>query len=112
VPSLFGDRASGRRWIGREHCRVSGPGTYSPFRPDLKPFIFDLFLGKPALFHSHAYEGEELFASGIDAFDPAADQVNALPGGVGWRSPGYILLLVNMQVPADFSVEVLIRYGD
>jgi hypothetical protein len=64
------------------------PGTYQPFKPDIQPFIFDLFLDKPALFYSHAY-AEELFASGITAFNPVADQINALTGGVEWQSLEY-----------------------
>ena len=152
------------------------PGTYQPFQPDIQPFIFDLFIDKPALFYSHAYE-DELFADGIAAFDPVADQMNRLAGGVEWRSLGYILthlyrektnddgsvdvrmytnhlllkndtqyertyhiskqetlnvpintlsingqefpfrkendlLLVDVQVPADLSIQILIQYGD
>jgi hypothetical protein len=66
------------------------PGTYQPFQPDIQPFIFDLFVDKPALFYSHAYE-DELFADGIDAFDPVADQMNRLAGGVEWQSLDYIV---------------------
>ncbi|HUV67627.1 MAG TPA: hypothetical protein VMW24_27285 [Sedimentisphaerales bacterium] len=88
------------------------PGTYSPFRPDLRPFIFDLFLGKPALFYSHAYEGKELFASGIDAFDPVADQVNALPGGVEWRNLGYIIRHLYLEKTNDDGSMDVKMYGN
>ena len=69
------------------------PGTYRPFQPDIQPFIFDLFIDKPALMYSHAYQGadeDELFAEGIEAFDPVADHMNHLVDGVEWQSLGYI----------------------
>jgi hypothetical protein len=65
-------------------------GTYQPFKPMLQPFIFDLFIDKPALFYSHAYEGD-LFDTGIDAFNPVADQLNQLADDVEWRSLGFIM---------------------
>ena len=66
------------------------PGAYQPFRPDLQPFLFDLFVNKPALFYSHAWQGE-IFDSGIEGFNPVADQLNRVSGGVEWRSLGFIL---------------------
>jgi hypothetical protein len=82
------------------------PGTYGPFQPDLQPFIFDLFIDKPALFYSHAYEGE-LFSDGIDAFNPVADQMNQLTTGVEWRSLGYILKQLSLEkINDDGSVDV------
>jgi hypothetical protein len=66
------------------------PGTYLPFTPQIQPFIFDLFIDKPALFSSHMYEGG-LFDTGLDAFSPVADQINQLPGEIEWKSLGYIM---------------------
>lgn len=85
------------------------PGSYSPFRADLQPFIFDLFVDKPALFYSHAYEERELFASGIDAFNPVADEINNLYGEVEWRNLGYILKHLYLErTNDDGSVDVKI----
>jgi hypothetical protein len=76
------------------------PGAYQPFRPDIQPFIFDLFLDKPALFYSHAYQGE-LFEDGVSAFNPVADQINALAGDVEWQSLGFILRHLYLQKTND-----------
>jgi hypothetical protein len=82
------------------------PGTYHPFQPFLQPFIFDLFIDKPALFYSHAYEGE-LFSDGIDAFNPVADQINQLSNAVEWQSLGYILKQLFLEkMNDDGSVDV------
>jgi hypothetical protein len=87
------------------------PGTYEPFRPIVEPFIFDLFIGKPALFYSHAYE-KELFADGIDAFNPVADRINSLSNGVEWRSLGYIVKHLYLErINSDGSVDVKM-YGN
>ena len=59
-------------------------------RQDIQPLIFDLFIDKPALYYSNAFENG-LFATGINAFNPIADKINNLPGDVEWRSLGYIL---------------------
>ncbi len=87
------------------------PGEYPPFRPHLDPFILDLFVDKPALFYSHASEGE-LFETGIDTFGPVADQVNDLSGEVEWRSLGYIIKHLYLQKRNDDgSVDVKV-YGN
>ncbi len=88
------------------------PGTYQPFRPKVQPFIFDLFIGKPALFYSHA-GSTQLFESGIDAFDPVADEVNLLSGGVEWRSLGDILRRLYLEkTNADGSIDVRMYTND
>jgi len=66
------------------------PATYAPFELDLEPFLFDLFVDRPALFHAYVHEGQ-LFSRGIDAFSPIADQVNAWWGDVQWASLGEIV---------------------
>jgi hypothetical protein len=66
----------------------------------LRDAVFDLFLGKPALFYSHAYEGE-LFQTGMDAFDPLADAVNGLTGDVQWASLNDIVLHLYLQKRND-----------
>ena len=59
------------------------------------------FLGKKTVFEGKMtfqgvfrldgqFEGE-IFDSGIEAFNPVADQLNRVSGGVEWRSLGYIL---------------------
>lgn len=89
------------------------PGTYLPFRPNLQPFLSDLFLGKPALFYSHAYP-KELFADGrVDAFDQLADEINKLPIPVEWRSLGYIVKHLYLEkLNNDGSVDVKIYSND
>lgn len=82
------------------------PGTYQPFTPMLQTAIFDLFINKPALFYSHAYEGG-LFDSGMDEFNPIADQINQLPVEVEWQSLGYILEhLCLKKVNDDGSINI------
>jgi hypothetical protein len=82
------------------------PGSYLPFKPDVQPFIFDLFLDKPALFYSHAYS-DELFANGITAFNPVADQMNILSGGIEWQGLGTILKhLYLKKTNDDGSVDI------
>ncbi len=86
------------------------PGSYLPFKADFQPFLFDLFLGKPALFYSHARE--EIFADGIDGFNPAADWVNNIRKPVEWRSLGYILTHLYQEKTDDdgsISIRMYIR---
>jgi hypothetical protein len=85
------------------------PGTYQPFQPRLQPSIFDLFIDKPALFYSHA---AELFETGIDAFSPAADQVNDLYGEVEWRSLGYIIEHLYLEKTNDDGSVDVKMYGN
>ncbi|MEI6289361.1 MAG: hypothetical protein WCP19_02915 [Chloroflexota bacterium] len=75
------------------------PGSYLPFKADLQPFLFDLFIGKPALFYSHARD--EIFAEGIGGFNPVADQINSLRTPVEWRSLGFILSNLCLEKTED-----------
>lgn len=85
--------------LGRRH-----PGTYEPFTPDIDLILFDLFIGKPALFYSHA---NELFESGMTTFNVVADQMNQLQGGVQWQSLDYILKRLYLEkTNSDGSVDV------
>lgn len=80
------------------------PGTYNPFTADIQLVILDLFIGKPALFHSF---WNELFAEGVDSFNPVADQINALHGDVQWDSPEKILRHLYLErANDDGSVDV------
>lgn len=74
------------------------PGEYPLVEPDLARFLLDLFIDKPALFYSHTYE---LFEDRIGAFDVVADRLNALPGGVEWRSLGDILRNLYLEKTDD-----------
>ena len=86
--------------------------TYETFRPRLQSFILDLFVDKPALFFSHTYEGE-LFGTGrMDAFDPIADQVNAVSGGVEWRSLGHIIKHLYLEKTNDDGSVAVRMYGN
>jgi hypothetical protein len=78
------------------------PGSYSPFKAEIQPFLFDLFIDKPALFYSHAYE-DELFAESVDAFNIVADQVNELPTYIEWKRLGYILSHLYLEKQNDDS---------
>ena len=82
------------------------PGTFQPFEPMFQPFIFNLFIGKPALFYSHPFYGG-IFHEGIDAFSPLADQINQLTGEVEWQSLGYILQhLYLKKINDDGSIDI------
>jgi hypothetical protein len=85
------------------------PGTYEPFQPNLQPFVLDLFIDKPALFYSHA---GELFASGIDTFNPVADGINNLEGEVEWRSLGYIITHLYLEKAEDDGSISVMMYGN
>jgi hypothetical protein len=88
------------------------PGTYLPFQPNIQPFLFDLFIGKPALIYSHAY-GTELFAGNIGEFDPVADQLNQLAGGMQWLSLGNIIKHIHLEkVNDDGSLDVRMFAND
>lgn len=87
-------------------------GSGHPYRADYHPFLFDLFIGKPALFYSHAYVGQ-LFDQGAGAFDDAADHINSLPVPVEWRSLGYIVKHLYLEkTNADASVDVKMYAND
>ena len=73
------------------------PGTY---QQDIQPFIFDLYLDKPALFYSHPYE-DGLFANGITSFNPVADRINNLYGSPDWQSLGFILRHLYLEKTND-----------
>jgi hypothetical protein len=80
------------------------PGTYEPFKPDIDLILFDLFIGKPALFYSHA---NEIFETGMTTFNIVADQMNQLHGGVQWQSLDYILKRLYLEkTNSDGSIDV------
>ena len=86
------------------------PGTYNPFKPHTQVFVLNLFIGKPALFYSHC---DELFAESMDSFNPVADQMNALYGGVEWNSLEDILSRLYLEkVNDDGSVDVKMFCSD
>lgn len=84
------------------------PGAYLPFTPDLQSFLFDIFLGKPALFYSHA--DNEIFAEGISGFDMVADKVNKIRPAVEWRSLGYILTHLYLEKNNDDGSISVVMY--
>ena len=65
------------------------PGNTQAYRPALLASLLDLFIGKPALFATSPFTGG-LFTAGLDTFNETARDLNLLPGGVEWRSLGYI----------------------
>jgi hypothetical protein len=61
------------------------------------------FLGNPLFFYIH----QGFFARGIDAFDPAADEVNSIEPETEWRSLGYIaahLYLLRRIAGSEYDV--------
>jgi len=61
------------------------------------------FLGNPLLFYVH----QGFFARGIDAFDPTADEVNAIGPRTEWRSLGYIashLYLIRRVMGSEYDL--------
>ncbi len=65
------------------------PERSQAYEPALLTSYLDLFIGKPALFYTTPSD-RSMFASGMDAFDPIADQINRLASPIEWRSLGYI----------------------
>jgi hypothetical protein len=59
------------------------------YEPALLTSYLDLFIGKPALLYTSPSD-RSMFASGMNAFDPIADQINRVVDPVEWRSLGYI----------------------
>ncbi|MCB9458852.1 MAG: hypothetical protein H6670_04305 [Anaerolineaceae bacterium] len=59
--------------------------NYYPETPQVDRFIRELYLDRPALFYTHTYVGE-LFTSGMDAFNPVAEEMNGLYGDLQWAS--------------------------
>lgn len=85
----------------------SRPGSYSPFRPNIQPFIFDLFINKPALMYS-LVNGKELFTENIKEFDTVADQLNQLCGSISWLSLGNIVRHLYLEkANDDGSIDVM-----
>ncbi len=76
------------------------PSENQAYRPYLLASILDLFVDKPALFYTFPY-GSGLFASGMSAFDPVADEMNRLHGGVEWHSLGYIARRLYLEKTDD-----------
>lgn len=65
------------------------PDRSQAYEPALLPSYLDLFAGKPALFFTSPAD-RSMFASGMDAFNPIADEINRIVGPLEWRSLGYI----------------------
>lgn len=93
------------------------PSLFLPSEPYVQPFIFDLFLDKPALFY--APYAQKLFDGGIDTFSPVADELNAIfhrnafdSGTVEWRSLGYILRHLYLQKTNDDGSIAIKMYGN
>ncbi len=64
------------------------------------------FLGNPVLFYGH----QQMFASGIGAFNPVADQVNALRPDTVWGNLGEVArqtYLVRRRIDGVFEVRML-----
>jgi len=83
--------------------------TYDAFQPELQSLIFDLFVDRPALVFSH--EGQ-LFETGIDGFNPIADQVNSLSGEVEWCSLGHIIKHLYLEKTNDDGSVDVKMYGN
>ncbi|MEW5829407.1 MAG: hypothetical protein AB1846_10995, partial [Chloroflexota bacterium] len=66
------------------------PAGTQAYQPYLLMSLMDLFIDRPALFYTYPF-GEGLFPGEMDAFNPIADELNRLPGGVEWASLGDIL---------------------
>jgi hypothetical protein len=77
---------------------------FSPSMQDRLTFIaINGFLDNPVLFYTH----HDFFASGIDAFDGVADQVNKIQPNTRWRSVGDIakhLYLVRLRGDSEYDV--------
>jgi hypothetical protein len=65
------------------------PDRSQAYEPALFTSYLDLFIEKPALFYTYPSD-RNMFASGMDAFDPIADQINQVVTPIEWRSLGYI----------------------
>lgn len=77
---------------------------FSPSMQDRLTFIaINGFLDNPVLFYAH----HDFFATGIDAFDAVADQVNKIQPNTRWRSVGDIakhLYLVRLRADSEYDV--------
>lgn len=89
---------------------VSELGTGTDIGIFIQDAAFDLFIDKPALFYSHAYEGE-LFTAGIDAFDPLADAVNEMTD-IEWASLNDIVLHLYLQKRNDDGSISIMMYAN
>jgi len=77
------------------------------FKPQLQYYLFDLFIDRPTLFCTHAYEGNDLASYGMGAFNATADQISAVWGGVEWRSLGDIVRHLYLEkVNDDGTIEI------
>ncbi|RME42219.1 MAG: hypothetical protein D6791_18275, partial [Chloroflexi bacterium] len=73
------------------------------YRSRRSPYPFELFLGRPIFMYEH----RTFFDSGMDAFNPIADQVNQQFPDLAWRSLDYIfkrLYLVKQNDDGTMSV--------
>lgn len=77
---------------------------YSAEMQDPQEYVaINQFLGNPLFFYDHS----DLFAKGIGAFDPVADEVNSREPATEWRGLGYIvrhLYVVRRRDEASFDV--------
>jgi hypothetical protein len=99
----FGNFPSVSRWCYR---------SYENFRPQLQYFAFDLFVDKPLLLCTHAGEGYDFGTGRMDAFNPIADQVNAIAGYVEWRSLEYIIKHLYLEKTNDDGSVDVKMYGN
>jgi hypothetical protein len=68
--------------MARRYSSVSsGPGTNDPYRRE-----FDLFLDKSVCMYAHPPE----LNADVALWNPIADDVNAIVGGVEWKDMGYL----------------------
>jgi hypothetical protein len=75
--------------------------------PTSEDYIFDFFVGKPALMYTH----QNFFTGNIGAFNPIADAINRL-GNVEWQSLDYIAKHLYLEkVNDDGSIDVKV-YGN
>ncbi len=76
------------------------PNENISYQPYYLASILDLFIDKPALFYTFPY-GSGMFSTGMDAFDPLADEINRLGNRVEWRSLEYIARHLYLQKTND-----------
>jgi hypothetical protein len=82
------------------------PEPSQSYQPALFSSYLDLFIGKPVLFYTFPSD-RSMFASGMDAFAPIADQINKANGDVSWKSLGYIAShLYSRKINDDGSLSI------
>lgn len=71
-------------------------------------YLFDLFRDKPVIGYGH----ERDFASGMDYFNPYADAINDVEGGVEWKSLDYIAKHLYLEKQNDDGSVDVKMYGN